>query len=197
MANQKPPKPRHHGRDHLPGGEDPIPTVPTAGGVPSIATFWFSDVDTSLTVPPLTALIPPTNIPWAHASLPSTGEVTGPDAFDNINFAKDCITLEYLQTQWDDAGFLKSAVLEADSRIVEADQYALGTAGDGASTAVQAYGDSTSFMRPNIHLTNDAISAVATQSDTVDHTIIRAYLVIFIWSIDGLGYAGGIPGWPA
>jgi len=33
MANPKTPKPRHHGRDHLPGGEDPIPGL-TGGNLP-------------------------------------------------------------------------------------------------------------------------------------------------------------------
>ena len=46
MASQRPAKPRHHGRDHLPGGEDPIPGLTIGTGStyapnPSSAQYQF------------------------------------------------------------------------------------------------------------------------------------------------------------
>ena len=41
MADPKPPKPRHHGRDHLPGGEDPIPNL--ASDPPWIMVYGSND----------------------------------------------------------------------------------------------------------------------------------------------------------
>lgn len=189
---------QHAWRHHPTKGTDPI-EIPAIGGVPSIATYYFTRSDTPLTVPPTDLSHLSTNIPWPHSSLPSTGEVSEPLVGNPhiIEFNVDCITIEFLQTQWDDGGYNKAAVLGTDSGIWEADQYSLDTAGAGtAAGSFVTYGDSTNYVRPNIHSANDTMHAYTNQEDTVDHDMLAAYLVIFIWSIDGLGYSGGIPGWP-
>lgn len=190
------PKPRHHGRDHLPGGEDPIPNWPT-GGTPSVATFYRSENagDADLLVP--ASFMGTTPIPWLHAKLPSDGSVSGPDAIAStvITFNIPCITIEWLFTQWDHPNYLKAAVIGTDSRIQESDQYALGTAGVGSSTAHSSYGDSTQYSRPNAHIAGDTVHCYAENGDSSDHYLIAAYLVIYIWPAPG--YTGLIPGWPA
>lgn len=192
------PKPRIHGRDHLPGGIDPIPAV-AASGVPNIATYYRSANigDAGLTVVK-EATTSVTAIPWLHWSLPSDGSFSAPlTAFPNIiPINANGFAIEFLYTQWDAPDFDKAAVLGTDSRIIEADQFALGTAGLGVATTKRNYGDSTSFIRPNAHLNGDTIGAYATNGDTVSHSIVAAYLVIYFWPVPSYT-SGDIPGWPA
>src|SRR5207245_11601323 len=122
----------------------------------------------------------PVNIPWLHASLPSDGSITGPFIGNaQVQFNAPGMCIESLYTQWDAATYTKAAVLGTDSRIIEADQFALGNAGKGIGTAHADYGNSTSFVRPNAHIANDLIHAYASNGDAVSHDIVAAYLVIY------------------
>lgn len=166
-----------------------------SGGTPSVATFYFSNGlgDTAMTV--TTGPSAP-NITWPHAALPSDGTITGPFTGNTyIQFNTDCITMEFLLTVWDDAGYLKSAQLGTDDRIGFNDRYTLGNAGAGAdATYGTGFGDSTLYVRPNAHLNGDLIHAYAEQNSGSDKTILAAYLTIFLWPAPG--YAGDIPGYP-
>lgn len=115
MANQKPPKPRHHGRDHLPGGEDPIPGL-TLGGVdlPWAVAIRYeqtfldnTDTTVTLTTPSVNAdfvttddtifdidtgrlaiLVPGTYLIVAWAVLNNISSI-GTDAFTSVTLGSD------------------------------------------------------------------------------------------------------------
>ena len=166
-----------------------------AATAPSVATFYRStlDGDPALTVP--AAGGGPINIPWLHAALPSDGSVTGPivgDVFIQVNI--DCITVEFLSTEWDGTGYLKAAIMGTDSRIIRGDQYALGTEGDSVTVGTTDYGAQTQFTRPNAHIAGDLIHCYADNGDAADHDLNIATFVVYVWPAPG--YSGGIPGWP-
>lgn len=195
MADTRPAKPRHHGRDHLPGGEDPIPNWPS-GGAPSVATFWFdadTGGDTALTVTADSSH----NIAWAHAALPSDGLITGPFISDQyVQFNAPCMTIEFMYTLWDATPtFPHAGVLGTDDRIGYNDLFALANAGIGGASGIgQRFGDATNYVRPNAHIANDLVHGYAYNGDTISHNVIVARLVIFAWA--ATGYTGGVPGYP-
>lgn len=177
-------KPVIHGRDHLPGGADPIPNFPT-GGAPSVATFWVATDggDTAITVPADSGV----NIPWAHANLPSDGLITGPFISNQyIQFNAPCMTIEFLYTIWDEANYLKAGILGTDDRIGNNDVFALSAAGVGGSSGTgQRFGDGTFYMRLNAHIANDLIHGYARNGDTSSHDVMFARLSIFAWAAPG------------
>jgi hypothetical protein len=187
-------KPVIHGRDHLPGGADPIPAVPSSGGAPSVATFW---VDSDSGDDPITvAGGAATNIAWQHAELPSDGLITGPFVSDqHIQFNSPCLTIEFLYTIWDGPDYLKAGILGTDDRVGFNDIFALAAAGiGGADGSGRPFGDGTFYPRPNAHIADDLIHAYVRNGDSASHDVNFARLVIFAWAAPG--YTGGVPGYP-
>lgn len=188
-------KPVIHGRDHLPGGADPIPQIPVSGGTPTVATFW---VDSDGGDSPITVTADHgVNIAWQHADLPSDGLITGPFTSDqHIQFNAPCMTIEFLYTVWaDDPTYPHAGVLGTNDRIGYNDLFALANAGVGAvSGAGQRFGDATNYVRPNAHIANDLIHGYVYNGDTVSHDVLFARLSIFAWSAPG--YAGLFAAYP-
>lgn len=75
MANPNPPKPRHHGRDHLPGGEDPIPDLATLFAYnPNSAEEHLNVATTTI------AAITSTQVNWTHYAWTSLLDLTTANA---------------------------------------------------------------------------------------------------------------------
>jgi len=193
MDRFKNPKPRHHGRDHLPGGEDPIPNFPT-GGAPSVATFYTSTAhgDTEITVPANDI----TQIVFQHASLPSDGSITGPViGGTRAQINQPMIGMEWLYCGWEPGAYARAGVLGTNSRIITADKVGFANAGtdDLGSISQDTHQWTYDFM-PNAYIADELVAAYLVNGDSSARIVEDVWLVIYAWPAPS--YAGAIPGYP-
>ena len=168
--------------------------APSAGGTPSVATFYRSTFVAG-DLPQTIAAGDTANLVWAHAKLPSDGSITGPfigDVYAQMNIG--CMADAWLRVGWEDGAYEKAAVLGTNSRIVPADAVTSSSYMAGASPLRVDTNDWVSDAVPAAYEANDLLHAYAINGDTAARDVNEAWLVIRVWP--ATGYNGGIPGWP-
>lgn len=170
----------------------PAATPSGGGGVPSVATFYFS---TSLGGVAQTVGAGATaNLVWQNARLPSDGTITGPiigNVF--INYVGPCMCLEFLRVGWETGAYNKNATLGTQSRISQADAFST----ENTSTLANPFSfdeDWVTDTRMNAHIDGDLLHAYVQNGDVVARNVDKAFLTIFRWPAPG--YTGAIPRYP-
>lgn len=173
------------------------PSTTGGGGsstAPFVATFYRS-VSEQGDAPQTIGAGATENLTWAHAALPSTGEITGPiigDVF--VQFTVACITDEWLRVQWADGTFARAQVFGTNSHIFTSDSYAFtndGAVGVGADGTSVVWGTD---QRPNAHTVDELLHCYVTNASASAQDVNEAWLCIRGWAASG--YNGAIPGWP-